>query len=446
MKNIRSLFKPPEALEYEQDKKVKFLHTTLWVVFFAMLIFGYLNIGTGPNTLAKAMFLTSGISFLGLYFNSIGKYFSAALIITVLVIYINFYNLYSGISLADPGITAFPIILIFSSFLFGKKAILPITGVNLASIFLLVYFERSGVINPPEASSNETVTIISVLLIGSAILLRAIMDNWEYTLERARSSEKKLRIALEEVSSSRDQLEIRVKERTHELEEANQELEAFAYSVSHDLRAPLRAINGFSQIVVDDFSDKLDDEGKNYLEKILASGSKMNLLIDDMLLLSQVGRGEILPQEIDLGAIAQGIFTKLSQEETEREITFKKGESPRVEADRNLLEIMLTNLISNSIKFSKDIKEAEIEFGCIKKDGEDVFYLRDNGVGFDMEFVDKVFSPFQRLHEQNEYEGTGIGLAIVNRIIQRHNGKIWLESEMNKGTTVYFVLGTMQNN
>jgi two-component system sensor kinase len=443
MRNFKSLLKPPRALEYEQDKKVKFLHTTLWVIFFAMLIFGYLNIGPDDSATATAMFATSGICLIGLYLNSRGHYFSAAVIITAVVLYINFFNLYDGISLADPGVTAFPIILIFSGFLFGKKAIIPITGINLVSIYLLVYLERSGVISPPELTSNETVIILSVLLIASAILLRAIMDNWEFTLERARSSEKQLRLALDEVSYSRDQLEIRVQERTRELEETNRELEAFAYSVSHDLRAPLRAISGFSEILTEEFSDKLDEEGKSYLEKIITNGRKMNSLIDDMLLLSQVGRGDLVSQDINLGLVAEGIFIKLSGEEPEREIIFTKSDCPLVEADRNLIEIMLTNLISNSIKFSKEREKTVIEFGWIKDDDEkNVFYIRDNGIGFDMNFADKILAPFQRLHGQDDYEGTGIGLAIVNRIIQRHNGTIWFESEIDKGTTVYFVLGS----
>jgi signal transduction histidine kinase len=442
MRNFKSIFKPPEALEYEQDKKVKFLHTTLWVIFFAMIIFVYLNIGPDYSATATAMFVTSGICLLGLYLNSKGHYFSAAVIITVVVLYINFFNLFDGVSLADPGITAFPIILIFSGFLFGKKAIIPITGINLASIYLLVYLERSGVITPPGLSSNETVIILSVLLIASAILLRAIMDNWEYTLERARSSEKQLRLALDEVSNSRDQLEIRVQERTHELEETNRELEAFAYSVSHDLRAPLRAINGFSEILTEEFSNTLDEEGKTYLEKIITNGSRMNGLIDDMLLLSQVGRGDLEPQDINLGLVAEGIFNKLSGEEPEREIIFNKSDCPLVKADRNLIEIMLTNLISNALKFSKGREGAEIEFGWIKDDNEKTtFYLRDNGIGFDMDFADKIFAPFQRLHGQDEYEGTGVGLAIVHRIVQRHNGKIWFDSEVDAGTTVYFRLG-----
>jgi signal transduction histidine kinase len=441
MKTIRGLFIPPQAEEYEHDKKVKFLHTTLWVLFVAMLIFGYLNSDPIVGPTAQAMFLASGISLVGLFLNSIGKYYWAAILMTVIVIFVNYFNLHEGVSLADSGIAAFPIIIIFSGFLFGRRAIIPITVINIGSVMLLVYFERTGVITPPVLTSDERIIVLTVLIIITAILLRVIMDNWENSLERAKYSEGQLRIALEEVRKTRDRLELHVEERTSDLQQANQELEAFAYSVSHDLRAPLRGISGFSRILVDEFADQLDQEGIGYLERIMVSGSRMNDLIDDMLLLSQVGRSGLTPKEINICDIAQQVFNKLYGGDQVGNVLFKTNECPPAKADPNLSEILLTNLISNSIKFTKDKSEAEIEFGHLDNDGHTVYYLRDNGVGFDMNYADKIFMPFQRLHGQDQYEGTGIGLAIVHRIVSRHNGEIWVESELGKGTTVFFKFG-----
>jgi signal transduction histidine kinase len=440
MSILRALVSPPEAEEYEQDKRIKFLHTTLWVTFTAMIIFGYLNIQADPPLLSRAMFLASGICLIALYLNAIGKFFLAAATLTSVVIFINFYNLYDGISLADPGIAAFPIIIIFSGFLFGKKSIYPIFVINLFSIFLLVYFERTGIIHPPETSSNETVIIISVLLLASAILLRAIMDNWEFTLGRARASEKQLREALEEVSKTRDELEVRVKERTADLQMANEEMEAFAYSVSHDLRAPLRAINGFTSILNDQYAEKMEDEERKYLDLILANSHRMNSLIEDMLLLSKIGRRDLIFEEIDLTVLVEELYANIIETGMEGKIDFSAMDCPIVRADKNLIGILLTNLLSNSIKFSKSQDLPKIEFGCLKEDGKDVCFLRDNGIGFDMKYADKIFNPFQRFHSQEEYEGTGIGLAIAKRIVQRHNGRIWVESELNRGTTIYFFL------
>jgi signal transduction histidine kinase len=441
MNIFREFFLPPEVESHESNMKAKFLHITLCVAFFAMLVFAYLNYEPSPSPVSKAMFATAGICLIALYLNARGKYFIAAALFTTVIISINFYNLYDGISLHDAGIITFPIIAIFVGFLFGKHFIYPITIFNLASIFLLVYFERVGVIHPPDPTTDERVIIIAVLLVANAILFRIIIDNWDLTLNRARTSEKEARVALEEVSKILDELEIRVQDRTIDLQKANKELEAFSYSVSHDLRAPLRAINGFVSILTSEYQDKLDEDGKNYLEKVHLSSQRMNELIDDMLQLSKVGRREIVRREIQIGILARETFSKLTEQEEGRKIEFTLEDCPNVKADRNLVEILLTNLLSNSVKFTKTRQTAQIEMDSLKKDGEVVFFIRDNGVGFDMEFADKLFSPFQRLHSHDEYEGSGIGLAIVHRITQRHNGRVWIESKVDVGTTVYFTFG-----
>jgi PAS domain S-box-containing protein len=244
--------------------------------------------------------------------------------------------------------------------------------------------------------------------------------------------------AEEEIRKLNKELEQRVHDRTAELEASNKELESFSYSVSHDLRAPLRAIKGFSTILRENYAEVLDEEGLMYLDRLKASSHKMDRLINDLLALSRLGCYDLSPTSINLTYIAKRVFADLKKEEPDREFHFILTPSPIVFADEHLMEVMLTNLLSNAIKFTRGINPSEIEFGHQENGNGLFFFVRDNGVGFDMKYADKLFSPFQRLHTDNEYEGTGIGLAIVHRIIQRHNGHIWVESIQGQGTTFYF--------
>jgi len=246
--------------------------------------------------------------------------------------------------------------------------------------------------------------------------------------------------AEEEIHRLNEELEQRVVERTAELKATNEELEAFAYSISHDLRAPLRAINGFSSILGENYAHILDAEGQNYLEKLKLSTLRMDRLITDLLTLSRLGREELNIQQLDITKTVQRIYSDMVKQEADREFEFLASDCPYVEADKHLLEVMLTNLLSNAIKFTRGRQPAKIEFGCLSQDAQTTYFLRDNGVGFDMAYADRLFSPFQRLHGETEFKGTGIGLAIVRRIIQRHSGRVWIEAEEDKGATVYFAL------
>ncbi len=225
------------------------------------------------------------------------------------------------------------------------------------------------------------------------------------------------------------------------LEDANNELEAFAYSVSHDLRVPLRAIDGFSRIVIEDYEDKLDDEGIRLLNIIRENTKKMGQLIDDILLLSRAGRQEMNVSEQDIASIAQNVYGEFGQEKEGRNIDFIVDENlPRAQADRALLTQVLTNLIGNALKFTREKEVAKIEVGS-KEDTDDyIYFVKDNGAGFNMKYYDKLFGLFQRLHSQEEFEGTGVGLSIVQRIISRHGGRVWGEGEVDKGATIYFSL------
>ena len=244
-------------------------------------------------------------------------------------------------------------------------------------------------------------------------------------------------IAMENVQIY-EQLEQRVTERTAQLEQTNRELESFSYSVSHDLRAPLRAIDGFSQALLEDYHDDLDDTGRDYLTRVRKGAQRMGNLIDDLLNLSRVGRAELSIQPVDLGAMVNEILHERQSADPDRRIVSQVTSEATVECDPQLIHIVLENLLENALKYSSTKPESRIEFSQQTQGGEQIFSIRDNGVGFDPAHVGKLFTPFQRLHSEKEFSGTGIGLATVRRIINRHGGRVWAEANPDEGATFYF--------
>lgn len=235
-------------------------------------------------------------------------------------------------------------------------------------------------------------------------------------------------------------LEQRVKERTAQLETTNKELEAFSYSVSHDLRAPLRSIDGWSQVLYEDFAEKLDDEAKNHLDRIRYETQHMGLLIDALLQLSQTSRAKMNFEVVNLSDIAQRIIQKLQAESPDRKANIRIEPNLTIKCDSRLMEAVLVNLFENAWKFTKNSDMTEIEFGTKKLEGKKVYFVSDNGIGFNMEYVGKLFGTFQRLHKASDYPGTGIGLASVKRTVNRHGGEVWAEAEPGKGATFFFTL------
>jgi signal transduction histidine kinase len=243
-----------------------------------------------------------------------------------------------------------------------------------------------------------------------------------------------------QVQDAQQRLEARVAQRTALLEAVNAELEAFSYSVSHDLRAPLRHIDGFSQALLEDAADKLDSKGKNYLQRVRHAAQRMGELIDDLLELSRVGRAELRRDPVSLSDVGRAVAVSLRTSVPNRQVDVQIHDGLVATADSRLVRIVLENLLGNAWKFTANVAAARIELGAQGTNGDTVYFVRDNGAGFDMAYMDKLFRPFQRLHVETEFPGTGIGLATVHRIIDRHGGRVWATGAVGTGATVFFTL------
>lgn len=251
---------------------------------------------------------------------------------------------------------------------------------------------------------------------------------------------RELKNAEDDIRKLNEELEQKVIDRTAELEAVNKELGSFSYSVSHDLRAPIRAINGYTRIIVEDYAHKLDAEGNKILSAIIKNSKKMGELIDDLLAFSKLGRKQVTVSDISMVELVQSVKDELMFEEGENIPEFDIQSLPPAKGDKSLIRQVWINLISNAIKYSRYKLTTTIEIGAFEKDKLMVYYVKDHGAGFDMQYYDKLFGVFQRLHSQDEFEGTGIGLAIVQKIVDRHKGTVWAESLLDEGSSFYFSL------
>jgi len=272
------------------------------------------------------------------------------------------------------------------------------------------------------------------------IELQHLLAETEHSRQALLSVVEDQKAAEDQIRKLNIELEERVRDRTAQLEFSNKELEAFSYSVSHDLRAPLRGIDGWSQALKEDYEDQLDEKGRQFIDRIRGETVRMGKLIEGLLDLSRITRLEMNLESLDLSALAQDIWDRSEKEDQRIQYQFTIQPDLVAAADRNLISIVLTNLIGNAVKFSSKNPHPIIEFGKATIDGNLTFFVRDNGAGFDMAFAKNLFGTFQRMHKQPEFPGTGVGLSTVQRIINRHGGKVWAEAKVNEGATFYFTL------
>lgn len=284
--------------------------------------------------------------------------------------------------------------------------------------------------NPAIVASLIALVSAAIVVIGVARLAQRIGGDVDRSTRELMRAEQSLRTLNEELKMN-----------SNALTSLNKELEAFAYSVSHDLRAPVRHMDGFASLLQEEYSEKLDDRGKDYLNRMRASAKKMATLIDDLLKLSKAAKGEMRVQPVDVSSVAKGIADRLQADSPERKAEFVIAEDVWVRGDPQLLEVVLDNLLGNAWKFTSKNPVTRIEFGRIAADGATVHFVRDNGVGFESARADKLFAPFSRLHSEEEFPGNGIGLATVRRIIAKHGGEAWAEGKVGAGATFYFTIG-----
>jgi len=321
----------------------------------------------------------------------------------------------------------------------------------LAALVLLGWLEwrgqQAGLFDAESGAILTVTSAVAVIVVLIWVNARA-QDRADEKRQRVEDEVRRLNTDLEQrgverttqLANANQQLEQRVVQRTAELTALNQELEAFTCSVSHDLRAPLRHMDGFARLLHEECSGQLGSPAGHYLDRIQQGARQMGRLVDDLLDLTRVGRQEVCRQVTGLNSLVEEVLRDLAPEVKDRNIEWRVARLPFVDGDPHLLKQVLMNLISNAIKFTRPRQQAVIEIGQAVKDGHTAVYVRDNGIGFSMKYADKLFKVFQRLHRPEDFEGTGVGLATVQRIIHKHGGQVWAEGELDKGATFYFAL------
>jgi signal transduction histidine kinase len=436
---------PPQMLDIEADQQRR--QSFLRVVNRGWLLFGLATLISSFFYMENlALFAIIVVSAFGTYaaigwLNHRGRTHLAS-VIFVWLVDLTFWIMFLSLALGMGARAAFDtqatvMMLAGLAILFAGALIRPRAAFALAAVNTIILIVLRLWLDPL-ADPRPSVALFYWLL-------ALIVWLYESTLGRAQERLRHARLDLEKIVAERTRsLQETVDQLQHaksDLESANKELEAFSYSVSHDLRAPLRSISGFSKILIEDFSGELSATGKGFLRRVQNGAQDMNHLIDALLDFSHLGRQEINKHPVDMAALAKQVMDDLREQEHGRKIETLVGDLPHANADLALIRQVYANLLGNAVKFTGARETARVEMNWIEQNNEIVYYVRDNGAGFDMQYADKLFGIFQRLHSLEEFAGTGIGLATVKRIIQRHGGRIWAESRPDAGATFYFTLG-----
>lgn len=316
---------------------------------------------------------------------------------------------------------------------------LTVVIVSIVLAYMLSKILQRGISKPVQLLA-ETAQAISSKKDYSVRAIKITDDELGLLTDAFNQMLNQIQLQTTEIVTFNQQLEQMVKDRTQELEAANKEMESFTYSVSHDLRAPLRGIHSYTKILEEDYSSAIDGEGKKIIEVIIRNSRKMGQLIDDLLAFARLGRKEINSHDVDMDALVRSVVEELLQSTDRNKIEINIQHLLPASGDQSLIKQVWVNLISNAIKYSGKKEKAIIEIGSYPKGDMNVYYVRDNGVGFEMQYYNKLFGVFQRLHSQEEFEGTGVGLAITQRVVQKHKGEIWADSRVNEGATFQFTL------
>jgi signal transduction histidine kinase len=431
MKTLLELLKPPVFEDEEKNIRASILHPILLGLIPVYLAFTIFTVSSGLKSQAYILQFAGVAILLSLYLVRKGKFGITGYIIPSVLLLSMTVFVYNGNGIHDVAMLGFPITIALSGLLIGKFAAIYSGLGSIACVAFIIWLEITNrlVTGYQNLTDPGDLFIIGVFLAAMATVVYGTMN----IIEKNFSELKQLNSELEE----------RVTSRTLLLEAINKDLESFSYSISHDLRAPLRSIDGYSRILQNDFSENMDETARGYIERISEGASQMNTLIDEILAFSRTGRQALKPEYIsaeNLEEMIRAIIAGLGMQEPERQVEFSVKELRGCCADYVLLKQVFVNLLSNAYKFTRHRQPAKIEVGCLNHNGSRQYYIRDNGIGFDMAYADKLFGVFQRLVREQDYEGTGVGLAIVHRIITRHNGRIWAEAAHDQGATFFFTI------